>query len=242
MTEIEIGRLHVSTTDVKPIDIDWRDEARRRSDYTADEEAWSYWETFTAEVDDAAGDTQEFTLIDHDGRVEGIVVDGHVYDRWDDIADLVLDGDEDALPLTEEMLDELMALEPYNQGSEGPMMNYWYPIEEDDREYSSFDPIESARKLEHSNLCLVLVDGKYGVALTGGGMDFSWEICDAFIRLGKCPPLHFLDLPHMADTWRDMHERVYQGAQRTLEFTVNHANRIKERLDDYRAKQTGGDA
>lgn len=74
----------------------------------------------------------------------------------------------------------------------GPMMNYYYPLEES----PGWDGL---RQLVDLPLCLVTIDGdRYGLALTGGGMDLSWEICEAFMRLGMLPPLHFAGLPGMA--------------------------------------------
>lgn len=75
---------------------------------------------------------------------------------------------------------------------EGPMMSYWYPVAIDDVE-------EAARAIVDSPLCVVQVNGETGLALTGGGMDLSWEICEAFMVLGHLPPLHFADLPGMAE-------------------------------------------
>lgn len=247
MTEtIDVGRLHVSTCDVTPRNIDWsrgQDEG---------EEPHETWQSFSYEHD-RDGTFTDYTLVAAGGSVVAVVFDGTAYESWEEWdeanpseAQSTQEADmEEQFGFTEEVFAELMEVEPYQYGAEGPMMNYWYPIEET-REYgrfahNTFDPVAAAAKLD-GPLCLVLVDDEYGLALTGGGMDLSWEICDAFVQLGKCPPLHFLDLPHMADTWRDMHQRVYLGAQRTLEFTINHANRVKERLDDYKAKQTGASA
>ena len=79
----------------------------------------------------------------------------------------------------------------YISGGEGPMMNYMYFIEIDDVE-------EAAKKISDLPLCVVELNGATGLALTGGGMDLSWEICSAFIKLGQLPPLHFCRLPRMA--------------------------------------------
>lgn len=77
----------------------------------------------------------------------------------------------------------------------GPMMNYYY-------ECPGLDGTE-AEKLVNLPLCLIqLNDGSeredWGLALTGGGQDLSWEICEAYALLGFLPPLHFCDLPRMA--------------------------------------------
>jgi hypothetical protein len=75
--------------------------------------------------------------------------------------------------------------------SNQPMMDYYYPLP------SEYD--YDAQKLKYVNLCLVRFpkDEVYGLALTGGGMDFSWDICRAYILLGFYPPIHFR-LPQLA--------------------------------------------
>ena len=80
------------------------------------------------------------------------------------------------------------------QESNQPMMNYYYPLYHRD----SFDE-EDAKKLNHLPLCIVYFteSEEYALALTGGGMDLSWQICEAHIRLGYYPPVHFR-LPRMA--------------------------------------------
>lgn len=77
--------------------------------------------------------------------------------------------------------------------TEGPMMSYFYPL-------AIADEADAARKLVDLPVCVVSVNGTRGLALTGGGMDLSWEICEAFMLLGFLPPVHFADLPGMAGT------------------------------------------
>ena len=76
---------------------------------------------------------------------------------------------------------------------EGPMMNYFYPCD------WRGDENEAAKKIRHLPLCIVeMGDGEKGLALTGGGMDLSIEICLAYIALGYAPPTHFCcHLPRM---------------------------------------------
>ena len=80
-----------------------------------------------------------------------------------------------------------------------PMMNYYYPLYHRD----SFDS-EDAKKINHLPLCIVyfIESEEYALALTGGGMDLSWQICEAYIRLGYYPPIHFR-LPRMAGKERN---------------------------------------
>lgn len=37
-------------------------------------------------------------------------------------------------------------------------------------------------------VCLIEVDGKYYLGLTGAGMDFSWDLCKAYMLAGNFPP------------------------------------------------------
>lgn len=73
-----------------------------------------------------------------------------------------------------------------------PVMNYYYPLPG-----LSMKPEEAQAILdEHCSLAVVLLNGDTVMALTGGGMDFSWDICEAYMRLGYLPPVHFR-LPKM---------------------------------------------
>jgi hypothetical protein len=71
---------------------------------------------------------------------------------------------------------------------EGPMMNYYYPLPD-----FKMDVTEAAKKIVHLPLCIVQFTDteEYALALTGGGMDLSWEICSAYMELGYWPPTHF---------------------------------------------------
>lgn len=103
--------------------------------------------------------------------------------------------------LTESLLADLDR-EPRGY-AEGPMMSYWYPLDGADPKSvgpygHDFDAVEAAYRLHRHSLCLVQVGDDMGLALTGGGMDFTWDIAAAFVDLGYLPPLHFCDLPAMA--------------------------------------------
>jgi len=108
--------------------------------------------------------------------------------------------------------------------SNGPSMNYFYPVRISDCE-------KAARNISGS-LCVVeLADGITGVALTGGGMDFSWEICQAFIDIGFLPPAHFAgNLPEMAGFEKDPRTPLVLAAARvSCEVALGWARR---RLDN----------
>lgn len=72
-----------------------------------------------------------------------------------------------------------------------PMMNFAYPL---GREV----PDNVGELLAELPLTVVLIDHTPFLALTGGGMDLSWEICQAYVNLGYFPPAHFARLPRMA--------------------------------------------
>ena len=107
----------------------------------------------------------------------------------------------------------------------GPMMNFFYPCPD-------LDPEEAARAIAHLPLCVVVMeDGETGFALTGGGMDLSWEICAAYIACGFAPPLEYCDLPNMAGRGRHKDTALILAAcQRSCEIAEGWAARKRERL------------
>lgn len=66
--------------------------------------------------------------------------------------------------------------------SRAPMMNCYYPV--------PHTRGVDTRVLDGTNCTLVLLGGggQGALVLNGGGMDFSWRIADAHIRLGLLPP------------------------------------------------------
>ena len=111
--------------------------------------------------------------------------------------------------------------------TDGPMMNYCYPISLRD------EPSEAARKIVDLPLCIVSFtdeDTDY-LALTGGGMDFSWEICEAYMRLGQTPPLHFCSLPAMAGRGQNAHDRwIIAGCRASAKVSRNIAQGVLRAL------------
>jgi ribosomal protein L32 len=115
--------------------------------------------------------------------------------------------------------------------AEGPMMNYWYPVKLDDCE-------EAALKIAHLPLCVVeFEDGTTGLALTGGGMNLSWEICEAFVALGYWPPLHFCDLPKMAGRGKSEKDQLLiADCMESCSIAEGWAARKRERLQELKAE------
>ncbi|MFH1485877.1 MAG: hypothetical protein ABIH46_07395 [Chloroflexota bacterium] len=116
-----------------------------------------------------------------------------------------------------------------------PMMNYLYPLPDDFRKDAErrFGSIEAAAKVLSDatvNLTLIYLmpEEEYGLALTGGGMDFSWEICEGFMTLGYLPPFHFCHLPRMAG------KRATEGNLWVLDACRRSANIISGWADTCR--------
>ena len=112
--------------------------------------------------------------------------------------------------------------------AEGPMMNYYYPmgVPEFYRAHSTI--WDAAKLLVDLPLCIVNFseDDSIALALTGGGMDFSWEICEAFMLLGELPPLHFSRPPRMAgrgESARD--EWILSGCRESIKVAKRWSER-----------------
>lgn len=108
-----------------------------------------------------------------------------------------------------------------------PMMNYAYPISTD----RVGGVTDAAKAIHNLNLCIVEYDGNEYMALTGGGMDFSWEIAEAYMRLGYLPPLHFANLPQMAGKRLDWVNRwIIAGFRQAIRIRTRRARYDLERL------------
>ena len=116
---------------------------------------------------------------------------------------------------------------------EGPQMNYFYPCE-----LSGLDTDDAARAIAHLPLCVVeMQDGETGFALTGGGMDLSWEICDAYISCGYLPPLQYCDLPDMAGQGkRPRTQLILAACQRSAELAEGWAAQRRKGLAEMAAR------
>jgi hypothetical protein len=109
--------------------------------------------------------------------------------------------------------------------AEGPMMNYFYPLGHD---------MDSSKALKLADLpvCLVELDGECGLALTGGGMDLSWEICEAYIALGLLPPVHFCNLPAMSGRGTSVKDQLtVHACKESLRIMGNWMRDRADRLD-----------
>lgn len=102
-----------------------------------------------------------------------------------------------------------------------PMMNYRYPVPHFDEKKMSCNEIKEALKPTGLTLVKDLKTDEYYLALVGGGMDMSWDICESYINLGYLPPAHFCrHLPSMAGMRvTPSTEKVLLGCKRSLSLS-----------------------
>jgi hypothetical protein len=122
--------------------------------------------------------------------------------------------------------------DPDNGGIERfePMMNYYYPLPHFNPEHvGDAEKVAKILDKEARNLTLIRLldeteEQSYVMALTGGGMDFSWEICEAYMLAGYLPPFHFA-LPNMAGLDKDKRtEWILAGCRRSAEVVAGQAS------------------
>jgi hypothetical protein len=232
MTEaLNIERLHIDSIDSKPVQMDWSSGTYGGYDEDSDKTSWDYTEAVECEecgriivgsgyiICDASDNPDDGDTATCSHCETPITFDGFDWSHDEPIFD------EDRNLCTNTMGEEGVA-EPKPCGhetlAEGPMMNYWYPVKIQ-------DAADAARELINLPLCVVEVDGETGLALTGGGMDLSWEICEAFILLGHQPPLHFCDLPRQYEV-NDRRRSIINAAMKSAVIAARQANYVAERL------------
>ena len=116
-----------------------------------------------------------------------------------------------------------------------PMMNYIYPLGD------AFQVPQDCRK-KLVNTTIVQIDGKFYLALTGGGMDLSWEICESFINLGYYPPTHFSRLPSMSGRGESAKDRrIIQCCNESLRTVAQwNTDRLRENEERFpKSKEAG---
>lgn len=196
----------------------------------ADDNGWSYYEAFTV---DSGFD--EVLMISNTNNSEQIVItlpDGDTYSYDRDESDQYVEdfinaaGERDAM-MTQDEWDALFDVDPSEHGSQGPQMLYWYPLPavED-------SPVQAALSIRDLPVCVVEVGGSWGLALSGGGMDLSWEIVEAYTRLGYLPPAHFADLPIDAGRTSLNDAYLVLACRRSLTVALERAQRSLELLDE----------
>ena len=117
--------------------------------------------------------------------------------------------------------------------SNGPMMNYYYPLP-----YEVRNPERAAKLIADLPLVVVhlMKDEVWALALTGGGMDFSWQICEAFTRLGYLPPIHFADIEDMSEPWTQRTRYILSACERSLAVVRDRSKRGVQRVRELRKR------
>ncbi len=228
-------RLSVDSIDTKPQSFDW--SAHPMDDFVGrDYEGvtWKFWEYAEPEDDDVAECNdcgEEITFTENGWR--------HSQTLGTTVFVIPIAGEEDEDPEdppTEDDYDHYPEPDDDYNRERGPMMSYWYPVR-------ISDPARAAKKLTHLPVCVVEVDGETGLALTGGGMDLSWEICEAFIVVGAYPPFHLAaHLPRMADRWTDNKARtlaVCRDTCRMMQMWVTSALNVLRETEEWYAGREG---
>jgi hypothetical protein len=171
------------------------------------------WQAF--EIEECEECERSFLASSHCGQAEHRYVEPEVT--------RTITGD-DGEEFEDEVENECMGTVNY---FEGPMMNFFHPCE-----LRGLSNEEAAEAIAHLPLCVVeFEDGERGFALTGGGMDLSWEICDAYISCGYLPPFDSCDLPDMSG--KEKHPRtqlILAACQRTAEILEGWAERRGDSL------------
>ena len=212
---IDVERLYVDAVDSQSVDYDWTEHENVEYGETNNGIGWQSWEHVSPDEGETATCNECGESIIY--RPETADEPARWYHNLDD-AEAVTDADDehDAEPDDDYRSDE----------REGPMMNYYYPCPID-------DPEAAAKLIADLPLCIVQIDGDTtAFALTGGGMDLSWEICEAFIRCGHLPPFKYAsELPRMAMTLDDDKRTVLAAARRTCNVVAGRAQSALGRLD-----------
>ncbi len=135
-----------------------------------------------------------------------------------------------------------------------PMMNFRYPVckyamealkEHEHEDKPEMDDLDSdgqwtpqqelKDKLNNMTIIYDMEDEIYWLALTGGGMDFSWEICETYIALGMYPPVAFCELPGMAGRGKTYGDKIIiEACKKSLKAMADrYANAWTRMADQY---------
>jgi hypothetical protein len=208
-------RLDVSCIDVKPQDYSWDSDLNLDYGMADESNGWRCWEYRQPTDGDEATCENCETPIVYVGLTD-TWLHTVLIEQGSTCADSC--DDDNSAPFA------IPDREWQEEGNDGPIMSYWYPC-------PITDPEGAAQIIADLPLCVVEVNGEMGLALTGGGMDLSWEICAAYIRLGFYPPFHFAaNLPKMAQTLSDERRLVINAALQSCVIMAGWAERGMRRI------------
>lgn len=166
--------------------------------------------------------------------------DEEIEDELGDVEDAIDDLEGQLEEVEAEIEEDGVFVHPFDDGAfdydpEGPMMGYYYPL--DTHGGGMYDEDELRRMaiaLIDLPLCLVEVEESFdttlALALTGGGMDLSWEIAEGFMRLGYLPPAWITDLPRIGKRDTLKNRWIIDGVLATARFRLAQATGTYETL------------
>ncbi|PWC98028.1 hypothetical protein TSO5_03210 [Azospirillum sp. TSO5] len=111
-----------------------------------------------------------------------------------------------------------------------PMMNYFWPVELG----YGVELEEAATMIDQHAGCATLVYVEsldtHGIALSGGGMDLSWDLAAAYLCCGCVPPLNILSgLPHMKERSNEVIKHIVEVCiPKAAEFMEDRANSLRD--------------
>ena len=122
-----------------------------------------------------------------------------------------------AVPLTDE---------EYNNEEYFPIYNRIYPLGQ------YFDIPEDFRE-KLNNMTIIRLCDDYHLALTGCGMNLTWQICESYLNLGYYPPVEMTELPCMSargTSEKDQH--IVKACIHSLESIVLRFQSRKKALQE----------
>jgi len=125
---------------------------------------------------------------------------------------------------------------PFEQTEAEREDGVWDPMTNDRYELPCFKMPDNVKELLDKAGSVTLVyfpeEETYYLALNGGGMDLSWDICRAYMLLGYLPPLSCCELPRLAgmNYRRVRNAKVLQACKYSVEVSTSYARRVKEKL------------
>lgn len=222
---LQIERLNCDTIDAKPIAFSFSSETY---DFEETEKpgTWRLWagiQTGEQECEACDGDGWNFCP-DCDGDAEDGGTDCSTCDASGRLDCQVCDGEGRFDP------------DDGDPDAWMPMMNFAYPLGS-----SHYFELPDDWRDCLINTTIVEIDGEPYLALTGGGMDFSWEICESYIRLGYRPPSHFCELPGMAGRGESAIDRaIVEACKKSLQVHIGWLESGLERMNNsYPANDPG---
>jgi hypothetical protein len=254
------NRLYCDAINVQPVDFDWSDNdpdsgETRWEIVTPDPSDWSlkqcrdYLDANGEEMPgfdpwDVNSDRTALMgeCIDREIDPEGSVRDSDGYmvsidpaTSDDDLREMIADAIEEDDETIGEWRDAVRDHLDENRDQFEPMMSYYYPLP------GYRGDAATAQEIIAGTACVVvLVDDEPVLALAGGGMDLSPDICRAYFLLGYYPPLHFAEnLPRLGKLYLDRMGKemkdVLAACVESARIAENWARDARERLEKFAA-------